>query len=115
MSEPFAPLPEPPYYAVIFAADRTAAGGGEEYEGVGARMAQLAAEQPGYLGVEYAGDAAGFEITVSYWRDLDAIAAWKANAEHRIAQETGKAMWFKGYTLRVAKIERAHGFGSAAD
>lgn len=115
MPEPFAPLPEPPYYAVIFATDRTAAGGGEDYRVTGARMAELATRQPGYIGVEYAGDTAGFEITVRCWRDLDSIAAWKAVAEHRIAQETGKARWFKGYTLRVAKIERAHAFGAAAD
>jgi heme-degrading monooxygenase HmoA len=37
------------------------------------RMAALAAEQPGYLGVESARDGLG--ITVSYWRDLASIRA----------------------------------------
>jgi heme-degrading monooxygenase HmoA len=114
MSAPYAPLPEPPYYAVIFAARGRDGQASPDHEILSARMAELAARQPGYLGVEYAGDA-GFEITVSYWKDLASIAAWKANAEHAAAQEAGKRSWFAGYTLRVAKVERAHGFGEALE
>jgi heme-degrading monooxygenase HmoA len=73
------------------------------------RMVELAAEQPGFLGVESARGAGGFGITVSYWDSTQAIAAWKANAEHRIAQETGKTRWYADYQLRVAKVERAYG------
>jgi heme-degrading monooxygenase HmoA len=29
--------------------------------------------------------------------------------EHRMAQETGKKMWYADYQLRVAKVERAYG------
>ncbi len=114
MSAPYAPLSEPPYYAVIFAARGRGGDVDPSHETLSERMAELAAQQPGYLGMEYAGDA-GFEITVSYWRDLASIAAWKANAEHAAAQEAGKKSWFAGYTLRVAKVERAHGFGEALD
>lgn len=105
----FAPLPEPPYYAVIFASQRSAGDAG--YAAMAERMVTLAAEQPGFLGVESARGEDGFGITVSYWVSLDAIAAWKAHAEHRVAQETGQARWYEAYTLRIAKVERAHGFG----
>lgn len=80
--------PAPPYYAVIFTSQRT--GGDRGYGQMTERMLELAAQQPGFLGVESARDADGFGITVSYWADEKAIAHWKANAEHRGAQEGGK-------------------------
>ena len=108
MSAPaFAQTPAPPYYAVIFTSQRTE--GDEGYGDMADRMVELAAEQPGFLGVESARGAGGFGITVSYWESTQAIANWKANTKHRIAQETGKARWYADYQLRVAKVERAYG------
>ena len=60
----FAPLPEPPYYAVIFTAQRT--DGDHGYGAMADKMVELAAEQPGYIGIETTRDAAGLGITVSY-------------------------------------------------
>ncbi len=99
--------PEPPYYAVIFTALRTE--GDRGYGSMADRMVQLAAEQPGFLGVESARDpATGMGITVSYWADEGSIRAWRENAQHRIAQETGKKSWYADYQLRVARVERAY-------
>jgi heme-degrading monooxygenase HmoA len=103
----FASLPEPPYYAVIFSSLRTVGENG--YDRMADRMVELASLQPGFLGVESTRGADGFGITVSYWRSLDAISAWRAQAEHRIAQETGKALWYEHYELRIACVERAYG------
>ncbi len=62
----FAPLPDPPYYAVIFTAQR--AGADHGYAPMAERMAILAAQQPGYLGVEETRNEAGLGITVvSVW------------------------------------------------
>ncbi|NUM52691.1 MAG: antibiotic biosynthesis monooxygenase [Candidatus Hydrogenedentes bacterium] len=113
MSEsPFAILPEPPYYAVIFPSQRT--DGDNGYEAMAARMVELAKQQPGYLGIESARGADGFGISVSYWESLEAIAAWKRNAEHRAAQDSGKRIWYSRFELRVAKVERAHGSSETA-
>jgi heme-degrading monooxygenase HmoA len=71
------------------------------------RMDALAAQQPGYLGVESARDGLG--ITVSYWRDLASIRAWKAHAEHLLAQQTGRSTWYNDYRVRIAKVERDYG------
>jgi putative acetyltransferase len=104
---PFAATPEPPYYAVIFTSQR-----GEDDRGYGAmaeRMMQLAAKQPGFLGVETVRGSDGFGITVSYWATEEAIAAWKAHSEHQTAQEAGKRVWYPQYELRIAKVERAYG------
>ncbi|HEY4067946.1 MAG TPA: antibiotic biosynthesis monooxygenase [Burkholderiaceae bacterium] len=102
----FASLPPPPYYAVIFSAQRTEGDAG--YGAMADRMVELASGQPGFLGVESTRGADGFGITVSYWASLDAIARWKAHADHRIAQETGKTLWYEHYELRIARVERAY-------
>ena len=103
----FATLPKPPYYAVIFSALRTPEDKG--YVRMADRMVELAAQQPGYLGMESTRGADGFGITVSYWESKEAITAWKANAEHRIAQENGQTVWYEHYELRIALVERAYG------
>ena len=103
-----APTPEPPYYAVIFSSLRTA--GDDGYGEMADRMMALAAEQPGYLGVESARDAGGLGITVSYWQSLEAIAAWRRHAEHLVAQRAGRDRWYERYALRVARVERATSF-----
>jgi len=101
--------PQPPYYAVIFASVRTESDDAGYADAAG-RMARLASEQPGYLGVDSVRDASGIGITVSYWSSEEAIAAWRRNAEHTIARENGRRNWYAEYELRVAKIERAYGF-----
>ena len=102
-----ATTPQPPYYTVIFTSQRTHVD--EGYGRTADRMVELAQGMPGFLGVESVRDAAGFGITVSYWRDEASIRAWRENAEHRVAQETGKKTWYEDYCLRVAKVERAYG------
>ncbi len=104
---PFAKLPDPPYYAVIFSSQRTP--GEDGYGEMADRMVELASEQDGYLGVESTRDSDGFGITVSYWRDELSIANWKKNAEHRLAQQYGHERWYEHFELRVARVERAYG------
>ena len=99
--------PQPPYYAVIFTSLRTE--GDRGYGHMAQRMVELAAQQPGFLGVESARTPDGLGITVSYWESEQSIAAWKAQAEHKVAQETGKRVWYSDYRLRVAKVEREYG------
>ncbi len=106
-SSPFAKTPEPPYYAVIFSSVRTPGDNG--YEQMARRMLELAARQPGFLGVESARGADGFGVTVSYWASEADIANWKAYVEHTMAQEKGKRLWYENYEIRVAKVEHAYG------
>ena len=107
MAAGFASTPPPPYFAVIFTNQRR---DGDHGYGVTAdRMVELAALQPGYLGVESVRGADGLGITVSYWRDEASILAWRRNAEHTLARERGRTEWYEHYELRVAKVERAYG------
>jgi heme-degrading monooxygenase HmoA len=103
----FAKTPEPPYYAVIFSAKHSGQAKAA-YDRTAERMNELAAEQPGFLGIETVRGEDGFGITVSYWSSDDAISAWKANAEHVAAQDLGTSVWYSHFELRVAKVERAY-------
>lgn len=102
----FAATPEPPYYAVIFTAQRTE--GDHGYAAMAARMEELALARPGCLGVESTRDAEGFGITVSYWRDETSLIGWREDAEHLVAQRLGRERWYAHYALRVARVERAY-------
>jgi heme-degrading monooxygenase HmoA len=98
--------PEPPYYAVIFSSLRTE--GDQGYVAMAQRMVDLAAEQPGYLGIESLRGADGLGITVSYWKDLESISRWKQNAEHLGAQKSGRETWYANFTVRIARVEREY-------
>jgi heme-degrading monooxygenase HmoA len=100
-----AATPEPPYVAVVFTSLRT--DGDNGYAAMSRRMEALAAEQPGYLGIESARDGLG--ITVSYWSDEAAAAAWKQVAEHLVAQRRGRETWYSDYRVRVAVVMRDYG------
>ncbi|MEP6625581.1 MAG: antibiotic biosynthesis monooxygenase [Acidimicrobiia bacterium] len=104
-----ATTPEPPYYAVIFTSQHSGVARAE-YQSVSELMEQLAAEQPGFLGVESAREAIG--ITVSYWRDEESIRAWRHHVEHTVARERGRTEWYTRFALRVARVERATTFSS---
>jgi len=97
--------PEPPYYSVIFANQRSA-DDNAGYDAMADRMVELAGRQPGFLGVDTARDGEGFGITVSYWRDLEAIENWRINTEHLEAQQLGRDNWYQNFSLRVARVER---------
>jgi len=96
--------PAPPYYAVIFTSVRHERPG-DGYAELAARMVDLARRQPGCLGVESAREG-GLGITVSYWSSLDAIAAWKAHAEHADAQRRGRGSLYARFRVRICRVER---------
>lgn len=100
-----AKTPQPPYYAVIFSSHKS--DDSEGYAATAARMVELAAEQPGFLGVESVREDLG--ITVSYWSDLESIKRWKAHAEHREAQKMGLERWYSTYKTRIALVEHDYG------
>ncbi len=94
-----------PYYAVIFTSTRTEGDNG--YAEVAHEVVELARLQPGFLGFESARNELG--ISVSYWKDLDSIRAWKENAAHRQAQKRARD-WYQSFRVRVCKVEREYGF-----
>jgi heme-degrading monooxygenase HmoA len=101
--------PEPPYFVAIFTSTRRP--GDDGYGAMSERMVELAREQPGYLGMESVRTADGHGITLSYWESLEAIQAWKRDAEHLEAQRLGRERWYGAYAVRIAKVERQAFYG----
>ena len=102
---------KPGDYAVIFTSQR-ATDDNAAYGAMADRMVELAAQQPGFIGVESLRGEDGFGVTISYWESEQAIRNWKANTEHLEAQRLGKSDWYAHFDLRVCRIERAYGGGS---
>ena len=105
VTSPIASTPAPPYTAVIFTSLRTAGDNG--YAAAADRMEELAAEQPGYLGIESARDGVG--ITVSYWATEADGRAWKRVVAHADAQRRGRDEWYSEFVVRVATVTREYG------
>ena len=82
----------------------------EGYAQMAESMDALVAQQPGYLGARSVRDPQTREgITVSYWRDDASARAWKAVAEHLVAQRRGREEWYAEYDVIVADVIRAYG------
>ncbi|MFN8059168.1 MAG: antibiotic biosynthesis monooxygenase [Vicinamibacterales bacterium] len=81
--------------------------------------AQLRADlenQPGFISVERfeSLSAPGKILSMSFWRDEDAVAQWRRREKHLEAQLNGRAHLFRAYDIRVAEVLRAYGMHDRA-
>jgi len=51
----------------------------------------------------------GRVLSLSFWRDEEAVKAWRNTQEHREAQKAGRGGIFAGYRLRIAHVVRDYG------
>ena len=99
---------KPPYYLVSFYSKLK-----DEREGyaeMAERMVALAQQQPGYLAATSVRDGERRGVTLSYWRDLEAISQWKQHMEHLEAQRQGQQKWYQWYHLEICRVERTDSF-----
>lgn len=78
-----------------------------EYTETAQRMRALAFEQYGCLGFTAVTEVST-EIALSYWPDEASIVRWKSNAEHMLAQQSGRDSWYRSYRVDVASIARSY-------
>ena len=48
-------------------------------------------------------------LSLSFWRDEDAVRAWRNRETHRAVQAQGRAGVFRDYRLRIAGVIRDYG------
>ena len=53
-------------------------------------------------------------LSLSYWRDEDAVRQWRNVEPHRRIQQAGRASIFADYRLRVAQVIRDYGMHDRA-
>ena len=51
----------------------------------------------------------GKMLSLSFWRDEDALETWRRMDQHRSAQELGRDSIFSDYRLRIAGVVRDYG------
>ena len=54
-------------------------------------------------------------LSLSFWRDEEAVARWRNTEAHRAAQAQGRAGVFADYRLRVAAVVRDYGLAPRAE
>ena len=54
-------------------------------------------------------------LSLSFWRDEEAVAAWRNNSRHRASQAAGRAGIFADYRLRIAAVIRNYGMTDRAE
>jgi heme-degrading monooxygenase HmoA len=54
-------------------------------------------------------------VSLSFWRDEDAVRAWRNLDVHRGAQAQGRGGVFADYRLRVASVIRDYGMNERAE
>jgi heme-degrading monooxygenase HmoA len=101
-------------YAVIFH-NRRSTIDSKEYDEAGRRMTELAKAMPGFIAVDSVRDSHRSGITVSYWRSLEEIAAWRRHGEHLEAQRLGRERWYERFELAIAKVESIRVFAADSE
>ena len=96
--------------AVIFEVE-PAEGRRGDYLAIAAELRPLLDGIDGFVSIERFQSLADPDriLSLSFWRDEAAIAAWHRLETHRAAQAAGRAAVFRDYRLRVAEVVRDYG------
>lgn len=99
--------------AVIFEVT-LAPGRKQEYLDLAAALRPQLEKQDGFISIERFSSLSneGKLLSLSYWRDEEAVQAWRRVEGHRLAQARGRNGVFADYRLRVAGVLRDYGMSA---
>ena len=88
----------------------------EAYLDIAARLAAQLKAMDGFVSIERFESLSepGKLLSLSFWRDEEAVAAWRRVEAHRAAQARGREGVFLDYRLRVAAVSRDYGMADGA-
>lgn len=91
-------------------------GRAQAYLDIAANLRQQLEQVDGFISVERFESLTekGKYLSLSFWRDEEAVANWRRTAEHRSAQAAGRGGVFRDYRLRVAGVLRDYGITDRA-
>jgi heme-degrading monooxygenase HmoA len=83
----------------------------DDYLGRAADLKPLLNTVDGFISVERFQSLSnpGKLVSLSFWRDEEAVKAWRNTEEHRQAQKAGRAGILADYRLRIAHVVRDYG------
>ena len=102
--------------AVIFEA-QPRPGQKQSYLDAAAALRPLLAGIDGFISIERFESltSPGKILSLSYWRDEEAVRAWRNVEAHRRIQNAGRQAIFAEYRLRVAQVLRDYGMNDRAE
>lgn len=101
--------------AVIFEVE-PALGQKDAYLGAAAALRPLLEQIDGFISIERFESLStpGKLLSLSFWRDEEAVARWRQVDAHRTTQQAGRDRIFADYRLRVAAVVRDYGMHDRA-
>jgi heme-degrading monooxygenase HmoA len=83
----------------------------QDYMDTAARLKPVLEQMDGFISVERFQSLAqpGKVLSLSFWRDEEAVKGWRNTEMHRQAQAAGRGGVFEDYRLRVASVVRDYG------
>ena len=86
-------------------------GRAQDYFALAASLKPRLEQMDGFISVERFASLSeeGKFVSISFWRDEEAVRRWRNDAEHREAQGAGRGGIFRDYRLRVASVIRDYG------
>ena len=98
-------------YAVIFEVQPKTELVAQDYFDLAAELRTELEEIDGFISVERFSSLSDKEkfLSISLWRDEEALKQWREHHLHRKAQQKGRGEIFKNYRIIVAKVIRDYG------
>jgi heme-degrading monooxygenase HmoA len=83
----------------------------QDYLAIAAQLKPLLTAIDGFISIERFQSLTEPDklLSLSFWRDEQAIQSWRELEAHRMAQQQGRAVIFKDYRLRIADVIRDYG------
>ena len=99
--------------AVIFEVT-PAPGRKQEYLDIAAGLRPELEKQDGFISIERFVSLSNEAkvLSISFWRDEEAVKTWRRFEGHRLAQARGRGGVFADYRLRVASVIRDYGMSA---
>jgi heme-degrading monooxygenase HmoA len=94
-----------------------ASGRKEDYLAIAATLRAELEKIDGFISVERFQSLtdAGKLLSLSFWRDEEAVARWRNQMRHRESQAAGRGGVFADYRLRIASVVRDYGITQRAE
>ncbi len=89
----------------------------DAYPDIAARLRPLLDGIDGFISIERFQSLSypDHVLSLSFWRDEEAVTAWRNTEDHRLAQKAGRGGIFADYRLRIAQVVRDYGMFERAE
>lgn len=82
----------------------------DEYLKIASNLKKQLVKVEGFISIERFESLVeeGKLLSLSFWKNKEAIGVWKSNMDHLLAQKKGRNKLFKDYKITITKVERTY-------